>query len=202
MMIRPERSVFLLFCCLVCLVPVGLRAQAVAPGGPGGKGKLPGGGQSQLPSGSEGDDNEQPGYRHLWEARMQGGSYMVLVGKIAFVSKHEYVSDGVARVVEVTVAAEGSAVARFYYLEPAGADSSLSAAQVALEKMRGLARDGAQRVGQEGLMSQVVKNYPTTTHAHTVEYRLQTEEALESLYRNLARTMANGKGRVFREPVE
>jgi hypothetical protein len=133
---------------------------------------------------------------------MQHGNYIVLVAKIAAVSKHEYVSDGVARVVEVSVASESSVVARFYYLEPMGAGSSLASAQLALERVEEIAREGSRRAGQEGILGQVIKNYPATTHAHTVEYRLQSEEALESLYGSLARTMATGKGRVFREPVE
>lgn len=185
---------------LLWLAPLGLHAQATAPGPTGGNGNSQGRPELPVPTTDTADNNEREGHRHLWEARMQNGNYIVLVSKIAFVSKHEYVSDGVARVVEVTVASESSAVARFYYLEPIGSDSTLSAAQSVLDKARNLGREGARRAGQEGILGQVVKNYPATTHAHTVEYRLQTEEGLESLYGNLARTMATGKGRVFSEP--
>ncbi len=194
------RTLRLMICCLSCFG----SAQGLTQGGlPGERG----GGEAkktEVPSNSKGDANEVEGYRHLWEARMQGGNYLVLVNKISFVSKHEYVSDGVARVVEVTIASAGAAVARFYYLEPVteGSSGALSGAQNPLDKIQSLGKEGARRAGLEDQLFDVVKNYPATTHARTVEYRLRSEGAVDSLYRNLARTMASGKGRVFRESEE
>jgi hypothetical protein len=39
--------------------------------------------------------------------------------------------------------------------------------------------------------SAVVKSYPLTTHAHTVEYILTSEAALDSLYNSLTRAVAD-----------
>ena len=36
----------------------------------------------------------------LWDARLKGGNYIVRCNAIVALSKHEYISDGVARVVE------------------------------------------------------------------------------------------------------
>ena len=133
---------------------------------------------------------------------MHGGNYQVLINKIASISKHEYISDGVARVVEVTIATDSSVAARFYFLEPADLAGPLSIAQNAQSRMREIAEKGISRSGQTENMATVKKSYPTTTHAHTVEYQLVSEGALESLYRNLSRTMESGRGRVFNEPSE
>jgi hypothetical protein len=37
----------------------------------------------------------------LWDGRLKGGNYIVRCNSIIALSKHEYISDGVARVVEV-----------------------------------------------------------------------------------------------------
>jgi len=43
----------------------------------------------------------------------------------------------------------------------------------------------------------VVKKYPLTTHAKTIEYRLLTEAQLNALYQSARTAWVSGKGRVF-----
>ena len=56
--------------------------------------------------------------RPLFRCTLPGGVYEVAVGAIVAVTSHEYVVDGVARVVEVNIDTAGSLLARFYYIEP------------------------------------------------------------------------------------
>ena len=76
---------------------------------------------------------------------------------------------------EVTVATASSVEARFYYLEPISANASApvggsAMAQVAVLQQR--VQDLATTHGPvEPVWEKVIKNYPTTTHAHTVEYQ-------------------------------
>lgn len=151
---------------------------------------------------TEADDNESTGLRHLWVAKMQAGNYQVLVNKITSISKHEYISDGAARVVEVTISTHSSVAARFYYLEPVTDNSPLSVGKGTIDRLTGLAKEGAGRAGVTDELNQVIKNYPLTTHAHTVEFRLRSVASLNSLYNSLARVMESGRGRTFSEPAE
>lgn len=145
------------------------------------------------------DDNEEEGRPHLWVARMMSGNYIVRVDRIASIGKHEYIANGATRVIEVTVTTNSSAIARFYYLEVATGSTS-SAAKEALNKMQSLAKEAGHHAGNEEVLFEVTKDYPNTTHAHTIEFRLRSEDAVNSLYSNLARTMETGKGRRYNEP--
>jgi len=136
------------------------------------------------------DDNEEEGRPHLWVARMMSGNYIVRVDRIASIGKHEYIANGATRVIEVTVTTNSSAIARFYYLDVA-TGSTISAA-----------KEAGRHAGNEGILFEVTKDYPNTTHAHTIEFRLRSEDAVNSLYSNLARTMETGKGRRYNEPSE
>jgi hypothetical protein len=42
--------------------------------------------------------------------------------------------------------------------------------------------EAASRAGVDEPWKKVVKNYPTTTHAHTVEYRVDTREQLNKIF--------------------
>ncbi len=126
---------------------------------------------------------------------MPPGSYLVALRSIASISTHEYIVDGAARVTEFTIATNSSVEARFYYLEPLStlAGAANPAANALALAQQHLA-DVASQAGAEPVWMKVVKNYPTTTHAHTVEYRLTTKENLEQLYQNLSQAWTTGKG--------
>jgi hypothetical protein len=151
--------------------------------------------QTATPAPATGTTSSRPDA--LWQCTLPGGVYLVALRSIASVSSHEYVVDGAARVTEVTVATNSMVEARFYYLEPVSPSDSASVPGVstALDTAQQHVSDAAtSQGGSDPVWMKVVKNYPTTTHAHTVEYRLTTKENLQQLYQSLAQSWTTGKG--------
>ena len=114
-------------------------------------------------------------------AKLPGGTYEVAVRAIVAVTSHEYVVDGIARVTEVNIDTSGSLLARFYYIEPVQPTSPLGLGTATMEKAQELLKQAAEKTGQD-VWKKVVKNYPTTTHARTVEYRVVDKEELNKIY--------------------
>lgn len=151
-----------------------------------------------------GQNNNQDGVTQdgLWQAKLKGGNYMVRCNAIIALSKHEYISDGVARVVEVNITLNSAQIVRFYFLEPYKPEtgsSTLGAGTQALERAKGLFEQAAGRVSPDLVTPKVVKNYPASTHAHTIEFVLKEEARLTALYGSLERSFRTGQGRVFTE---
>ena len=140
------------------------------------------------------DETSNP---RLWQAKFANGHYLVRLDRICSASKHEYISDAVARVVEVTIGTDSAVVARFYYLEPVGKDTPVSAGQIVANRLQDVQQTVASKTSPSLGRLQVVKNYPTSTHAHTVEYVVQTEDALNSLYGSLTSSINTGTGRTW-----
>jgi hypothetical protein len=46
--------------------------------------------------------------------------------------------------------------------------------------------------------AKVIKTYPTTTHAGTIEYRIETKQQIENLYKSLESSWIAGRSEVFR----
>jgi hypothetical protein len=136
----------------------------------------------------------------LWKCKLPGGSYDVAVGSIVAVSSHEYLVDGAARVTEVNIDTTGSMLARFYYLEPAlPKDSALPGAQsgsALIEKAEQQLADVSKKTGLDH-WKKVVKNYPTTTHARTVEYRLSSKQQLAQLFQSVQDSFRNRRAGSF-----
>ncbi len=138
----------------------------------------------------------------LWDGRFSSGNYIVRCNSIIALSKHEYISDGVARVVEVNLTLNSAQVVRFYFLEaykPETGSSTLGAGTVALERAKGMFEQAAGRVSPELTTPKVVKNYPASTHAHTVEFVLKEEARLNAMFQSLERGFRTGQGRVWKE---
>jgi hypothetical protein len=138
----------------------------------------------------------------LWQGTLAGGRYVVRANAIIALSKHEYISDGVARVVEVNLTLNSAQVVRFYFLEPVKPETNSTAIATgtqALEKAKGLFEQAAGRVSPTLTQPRVVKNYPTSTHAHTVEFVLKEEARLDSLLQSLERSLRTGRGRTWKE---
>jgi hypothetical protein len=132
----------------------------------------------------------------LWQCTLPGGVYLVALRSIASISTHEYIVDGAARVTEVTVATNSSVEARFYYLEPVTPSSASTLVPTsALTVLTQHAQDTVNsQASSESVWQKVVKTYPTTTHAHTVEYRLESKDNLQALYSSLQQSWTTGKG--------
>lgn len=117
----------------------------------------------------------------IFRAQLPGGIYEVGVRNIVSVSSHEYLVDGAVRVVEMNIDTLGSVLARFYFLEPNKPNTPGNVGAAAIDRAQELLKEAVEKTGQDA-WKKVVKNYPTTTHARTVEYRLQTREDLNRLF--------------------
>ena len=134
----------------------------------------------------------------LWRCELPGGVYLVALRSIVSVSSHEFVVDAAARVTEVTVATASTVEARFYFLEPLTANAPAPIAPT-LEQLQQRAQDLAAAHGPaDAVWQKVIKNYPTTTHAHTVEYRLASKADLQSLRQSLEQAWTTGRGANFK----
>ena len=116
---------------------------------------------------------------------------------IVSVSRHEYVVDAVARVVEVNVDTQGNMAVRFYYIEPATPKGPGGVGQSAIDRASELAKEVVQRGGQDDAWKKVVKTYPATTHTHTVEYRVKSEENLKQIFTSVQTAFETRHGSVF-----
>ncbi len=143
-------------------------------------------------------DSEVP--NRFWQASVGGGHYMVALDRISAISRHKYLLDGAVIVDEVTVDALGQALARFYFLTPVtGAltgNAAGNAASRIVERGRDLLENKASEAGTD-VHNMVVKKFPETTHAHTIEYRVLSAEELSGLYSSVRTAWETGKGRRF-----
>ena len=161
-------------------------------------------GQNNTGQNSNGQNGQQDSVTQdgLWQGKFKGGNYIVRCNSIIALSKHEYISDGVARVVEVNLTLNSAQIVRFYFLEPYKPDSGSSTLNVgtqALEKAKGLFEQAAGRVSPDLATPKVVKNYPASTHAHTIEFVLKDEARITALYGSLERSFRTGQGRSWTE---
>ena len=132
----------------------------------------------------------------LWKCQLPGGTYEVAVRSMISVSSHEYVVDNVARVTEVNIDTAGSLVVRFYYLEPNAPSAPSGFGAATLERTQSLLTEAASRTGTDA-WQKVVKSYPATTHAHTVEYRLTSKDQLKALFDSAETAFRLGRGGVY-----
>ena len=143
---------------------------------------------------------DSAGANRFWQATLGGGHYMVALDRISSVSRHKYVLDGALIVDEVTVDALGQSLARFYFITPISdaAKGSGTAAVVssAVDRGRELIDKAAGTVGVD-VHQMVVKKFPETTHARTVEFRLMSEVELAKLYQSVRAAWESGRGRKF-----
>lgn len=175
---------FIPLCIMACFAISQISpAQAPAPNG--------------TPASTSTDQESNP---RFWQASFaNGGHYLVKLDSIHSASKHEYISDGAARVVEVTIGADSAVVARFYFFEPAGKDTPIAAGQIILNRATDVAQQVGSRVSPTASKLNVIKNYPASTHSHTVEYAVQDEATITSLYGSLIAAINSGRGRTWKE---
>jgi len=123
----------------------------------------------------------------VWTGSLKGGRYIVKCGQMIALSRHEYVADAAARVVEVNLTLNSNTAVRFYYLEPVKLEGTgtIAAGQQAIDKARQMVQEAANRISPTLTEPKVVKTYPVSTHAHTVEYVIKEEARLNSLFDSL-----------------
>jgi hypothetical protein len=133
----------------------------------------------------------------FWQASVGGGQYMVALERISAISRHKYVLDGAVIVDEVTVDALGQALVRFYFISPitdATSNSAGSAAARIVDRGRDIVESAAKRAGT-GVHNMVVKKFPETTHARSIEYRVLSEAELGAVYGSVKTAWETGRGR-------
>jgi hypothetical protein len=140
--------------------------------------------------------DEPAGAARFWQAKLGDGHYIVALDHITSVSRHKYLLDGALIVDEVTVDSMGQALARFYHITPVtDAMPGNTAAQIT-KRSTELIEKVAERAGSD-LPNMVVKKYPETTHARTIEYRILSETELTALFKSVQKAWESGQGRVF-----
>jgi hypothetical protein len=139
-------------------------------------------------------DESEP--NRFWQATLSGGNYRVALGRIVSVSRHKYALDGALIVDEVTVDTVGQALARFYFITPLTDSAADNAVSSLASHGRELIDRAAQRTGS-GIQNMVVKKYPETSHAKSIEYRILSESELTALYTSISNAWESGKGRQF-----
>ncbi len=175
----------LLATALVCLLPVAAQVP------------VPDTNPAQKPDPRISDTEEK---HRFWEANLPTGSFLIALDRIVSVSLHQYAMDNGLIVSEVVIDSIGQAVYRFYYIAPAsdnlaGSGTARSITGI-VERGREILDRNAQKAGTN-LHEMVIKQYPTTTHAHTVEYRLLDERDLRQLLGSVRSAWTSGKGRKF-----
>jgi hypothetical protein len=130
--------------------------------------------------------------RNLWSCNTPGGNYQVLVSAMLSVSTQEYIVDGAARVTEVNIDTQGQFAVRFYYIEPATVSGPGGIGAATLGKVQDVLSQAADRSGSD-VWKKVVKSYPTTTHARTIEYRVGSKDSLTKIFTSAAGAQGTGK---------
>lgn len=123
--------------------------------------------------------------RGLWTAELPGGTYIVRVTAITSVSLHEYLVDNAARVAEVNIGTSSTDTVRFYCIEPNVPKAPGGVGQSVIDKAEEKANELLNRTRMDETWQKVMKNYPTTTHAHTIEYRIPDRKTLQALFEHL-----------------
>lgn len=172
-----------LFALLLCLSPMAALAQNA-------------GGEPNNQA-SEADNN-----RRFWQAELPGGAYVVALDRISSVGKHEYLVDGGFVVTEVTIDTVGSAIARFYYGEPYRPDVPGATGQAINRRIQDTVDTVKERTGANQTDRLVIKNYPTSTHAHTIEFRINNKDNLNALFQSVNRSWMTGRGVKFTVKTE
>lgn len=150
-------------------------------------------GIAQAQNAEEPEQGRAPGGRAsaripYWKVVLPGGAYVVRLDMIASVSLQRYVLDGAARVSELNITTPGVMQPRFYYVEMLPTTVPSAGVQGAIDQRQEQAAALARRVNPDDPpWAKVAKTYPTTTHAGTIEYRLETRAQLEQLYESLER---------------
>ncbi|RYD19897.1 MAG: hypothetical protein EOP88_17205 [Verrucomicrobiaceae bacterium] len=139
---------------------------------------------------------DAPAANRFWSASVGGGSFMVALDRIVSISRHKYVLDGAVIVDEVTVDTVGQALARFYCFTPITAGAPGNTVQNLQNRAQEVLDAAGDKAGTD-VHNMVVKKYPDTTHAKSIEYRVKDEQELKSLYSSVQSAWESSRGRKF-----
>lgn len=148
----------------------------------------------QTPTDNDSPGREIDGPDRFWQADLDGGHYMVALDRITSVSMHEYLLGGNLVVREMTVDTSGKAIARFYHIAPLTDEMKRNGITNLAQRGAELLDRAGQRLGTRA-HEMVQKDYPNTTHAGTIEYRIPDLRELDAIYNSLRRAWISGEGR-------
>ncbi len=148
-----------------------------------------------LSSAQKNEDGTQSGIKGFWEVVTADGRFVARLDQISSVSEHQYVIDNAVRVFECTVDTDGGQTARFYFIEPVTASSSITSGTATMNRLKDLANKASDKLGTGDVDNLVTKHYPDTTHAKTSEYRMKNKQTIGQIYNHVHRVWARERGR-------
>jgi len=141
-----------------------------------------------------GNVKETDDHKRFWQASLPGGHYMVALDHISSISMHEYLLNQSLVVHEMVIDTNGRSLARFYHVVTIAENSASGTARRVLEKGTELLDRVGEKTGTD-VKDMVQKDYPTTSHAGMVEYRVMSLPDLEAIYKSVKNAWETGRGR-------
>ncbi len=142
----------------------------------------------------ESSAEEAQGPKRFWSASLQGGEYSVALDKISSVSLHEYVLNANLIVTEMVIDTDGRALARFYHVRSVAEDTASGSAGRLVDRGKELV-DGAGRRAKVDFHNLPQKDYPTTSHAAMIEFRLMRLNDLKALHKSAQGAWESNQGK-------
>jgi len=128
----------------------------------------------------------------FWQANLPGGEYVVKTSEITAVSKHSYIVKGLL-ITELNVDTTGNSLLRIYHIAVLGEGSDANIAQNTLARAKELIDQASDRASGQNQSDVVVKDYPNSTHAKTVEFRVLDEDELDTIYSSVKKAWRRNK---------
>jgi hypothetical protein len=144
--------------------------------------------------GGDSTAEESQGPKRFWSASLQGGEYSVALEKISSVSIHEYVLNANLIVTEMVIDTDGRALARFYHVRSVAEDTASGATGRLVERGKDLIDRAGQRAKVD-FHNLPQKDYPTTSHAGMIEFRLMRLNDLKALHKSAQGAWESGQGK-------
>lgn len=154
--------------------------------------------QNQTPPNTTNNNNqggESDGIAGFWEIECVQGKFLARLDQITSISLHEYLIDGAVKVLECTVDTSGNMTGRFYHIEPVGASNSVISSSGIQDRLKTLTNTVTSKAGVGDFEHIVTKNYPTTTHSKTAEFRFKNKANIGQIYAHARRVWAEERGR-------
>lgn len=154
--------------------------------------------QGQTPAGGGTNNNSNnpaviDGWRGYLSIDYKGGQFVIPYNRIVSVTRHQYMIDGGGKVDEVTVDTSGTVIARYYFLESPLESNPTNAGQIINNRLNQTKNLLENRTGVDADM--VIKHYPDTTHAKTVEFRVSDRAHLGSIFQHVTHEWIEMGGR-------
>lgn len=126
----------------------------------------------------------------FWKALIGGSIVSAPLASIEYFGVQTYDVDGAARVRELTITTKSQFMIRIYHMAPLGAIAEH--AENTIKALGGIVESAA---GEE--LNVPLKVFPSTTHAHMVEYRVTEKADIDTLYQHLETAMKDYHARTL-----